>query len=1710
MSASKNRSPRFSGQPPGTRPTILYLADQAVVGDTPQAIWSGIEAGAREQDVNLIGVPGGKLQPDSATQAGAEQANIAYQLVDPALVSGVVSWAASIQGSVSEAQLAQVHQRYEGLPLVTLAKQIGAHPTVLVDNYQGMRDLIAHLVEVHGCRKIAFLRGPEKHPVAHERYRAYLDALDHYQLSFDANLTTLAENWDRNNGARGVAQLLDERRLFPGKDFDAIVAVSDLLALTALEALHERQIQVPEDIILVGFNNTPEAQCAIPALTSVTVPLDEQGRIGVKILKQCIAGEAVAEKTPVHSQLAVHQSCGCMEDKVPNLTLQPSLRNLTIEEIFASQRQAITEQLCQAVDIESAEAEKLIDRFLRSIDTPQPRQLLGILRVLMRRTAAAQRDVLVWQKALAVLQAYAQFSQEAGQALLVLGQARDLVGEIASHTQTYQQLQHQRGTESIQGLNQSLMTTFDMEEFSQALSQGLAQLGIPAAYLALYENPTAYHYPQAAPPWSRLILAYQNDERMPLENNALRFPTQQLLPDGMFPQDRRFTMLLQTLYFQDTQIGFALFEVGPSTWAVYHTLRGVISSALQGALLVQNIQQRSAELARQQYVLDTFMDNIPDRVYFKDTESRILRANKAHAKKLGLADPAEEIGKSDFDFFPEQEARLKYEQEQSILRTGQALLNIEERDEKGNWSLTTKMPLRDENGRIIGTFGISRDITELVKAKQTAEAAKDEAVQARKEALQGKEAAETAKEEAEKARRDTEAANRSLATQMWLITGQSLLNERLRGEQALDALASNVLQQLCRYLDASNGALYTLDGDTLNLAGAFAYQQNRLSTQLKLGEGTIGQAALEKQPFTLHVPEELLVKAPINTTELTPRHFIVTPFTYDEQTVGVIELGKLTEFTPTHTAFLEKALESVAVAFLTAQARKRVNALLAQTRQQAEELQTQEEELRATNEELEAQTESLRASEERLKANQVALEAANADLEEKTHVLQKQQDELDRQNQILRDAQAELQRKAEELALASKYKSEFLANMSHELRTPLNSMLILAGMLAKNEGGNLSADQVESAEVIHSGGTDLLNLINEILDLSKVEAGKMEFHFAPMPWHTLINRMQAQFEPVAQRKGLKFHVHIAEETPASIVTDAQRLAQVVKNLLSNAFKFTEQGQVALKIFRPSPDADLSASGLAHDTAIAISVSDTGIGMTPEQQKVVFEAFQQADGSTSRQYGGTGLGLAISREMTQRLGGQVVLESEPGKGSTFTIYLPLKAEGDPQHALSQVSEDRQQPALHEKRLYPPAHPVRHPNDARRQRQTSSTVIPDDRKKLRPDDKLLLIVEDDPKFARIVLDYAHKKGFKGLITDEGESALALCATYCPAAIILDLKLPGMSGWDVLDALKDDPDLRHIPVHIMSVDDENLAAYQRGAMGFLTKPVDRVALEEAFGKIEEFISGEIKSLLLVEDDDTLRRSVKKLLEGADVTIHEAASGKATLDLLTKQHFDCMILDLTLPDISGFELLSRLDNDDSIPKCPVIIYTGKELSEEENQELLKYADSVIVKGVKSPERLLDETALFLHRVVADMPEEKQKTIRKLHNAEMMLQDKQVLIVDDDARNAFALSKLLADKGVKMHIAPNAAKALSMLETLPHIHLILTDIMMPGMDGYEFIHALRQKDRFRKIPVIALTAKAMKGDREKCIQAGANDYLAKPIDPERLFSMLRVWLSRE
>ncbi len=948
--------------------------------------------------------------------------------------------------------------------------------------------------------------------------------------------------------------------------------------------------------------------------------------------------------------------------------------------------------------------------------------------------------------------------------------------------------------------------------------------------------------------------------------------------------------------------------------------------------------------------------------------------------------------------------------------------------------------------------------------------------------------------------------------QEWLSTRQAELSDTMRGQQDESTLAKNVIKYLCKYLQAQVGAIYIKQNDNLQLLGSYAYPKRKnFSNHFEVGESLVGQAALEKETILLtNIPADY-IKVTSGLGETSPQNILVSPFSYEDEVTGVVELASLAEFGAGQIEFLEKVMPNIAITFNMAWSRTRMNELLDESQQQAEELQVQEEELRAANVELEAQAKSLERSQERLKTQQEELQATNAELEDKTQALSKQQVALEKRNKELLLAHAQLEQKAREVTLASKYKSEFLANMSHELRTPLNSILILARMLADNDVGNLSGEQTESARVIFKSGNDLLNLINDILDLSKVEAGKMELNLTRGSLTSLKNTLQQQFAHVAEEKGLEFEVILNDALPETILTDWQRVEQILKNLISNAIKFTGRGSVTVTIYRSQQTdelhSDLDLSGPTPDPAqtVAFSITDTGIGISTEQQDLIFEAFQQVDSSLSRQYTGTGLGLSISKSMATFLHGKIRLQSTPGQGSTFTLYLPetLAATMDTAGSSQAVAPGEQETEEKKDKVSPsPQLPLTNI-------QSSAPTIPDDRDNLSADDNILLIIEDDLSFAKILYNIARKNGFKCLTASDGETGLNLARTCKPDAIILDLQLPDISGWGVLNGLKNNPDLRHIPVHIMSAEDENLAAFRQGAMGFLTKPVSREALEGAFQKIDRFVAGGINLLLLVEDDADLRQTIYNLLSRKNIEIIETETGKAALNLLRSQPIDCMILDLKLPDISGFEILDRLSQDDTMSRCPIVIYTGQELTREENQTLMKYADSVILKSAVSSERLLDETALFLHQVVADLPEEKQQAIKRLYSKDAMLADKRILIVDDDMRNSFALSKLLTDKGVVVEIAGNGEKALELLAAEPDFDLVLMDIMMPVMDGLETTRKIRAQKKFKQLPILALTAKAMKGDREKCLAAGANDYLTKPVDTERLLTMLRVWFYR-
>ena len=912
--------------------------------------------------------------------------------------------------------------------------------------------------------------------------------------------------------------------------------------------------------------------------------------------------------------------------------------------------------------------------------------------------------------------------------------------------------------------------------------------------------------------------------------------------------------------------------------------------------------------------------------------------------------------------------------------------------------------------------------------------------------------------------------------QDWLKTNLARFTGMLQGQRDLTTVGRMLLSELAPLVNAQQGVIYQMESDesgTMVLLSAFAdSDHNGHPNRLRVGTSLVGQCAAEKRRM-------LIMEVPANAVpirsglfEAVPRNVIVLPVLFEDRVKAVIELASLSVFTASHLAFLEQLTSSIGIVLNSIEATMQTEGLLKQSQQLATELQTQQTELQQTNEQL-AQ-----------KAQQLA----------------EQNVEVERKNQEIEQARRAVEEKAKELALTSKYKSEFLANMSHELRTPLNSILVLGQQLGDNPDRNLTTKQVEFARTIHGAGTDLLNLITDILDLSKIESGTVSVQAEEVFFSSLLDMIARPFRHEAENRRLDFEVNTDPNLTRSLVTDSKRLQQVLKNLLSNAFKFTEKGCVRLSVFSAEGGWSeghpvLSRSG----SAIAFEVTDSGIGIPPEKQRIIFEAFQQADAGTSRKYGGTGLGLAISRELAGLLGGEIQLRSTPNEGSTFTLFLPQTYVGPSTGATSADS----------KTSLAPSASLMSTVATLSNRSLEPIKIPDDREILQEDDPILLIVEDDPYFATLLRDLGHDKGFKILVATRGAEALALAHEFRPTAVSLDVFLPDMLGWTVLNHFKQDPRTRHIPVQMLTLDEDRQHGLARGAFAYVTKPASPEQLESAFARIKEYTMPRRKRLLVVEDDPAEQLSIRELLGYDDIDVAIAATGTQALAALEEQPFDCVVLDLRLPDMSGFDILERFRDTPTLSHLPVVVFTGKDLSPEEDARLHTLARSVVVKGVESPERLLDETALFLHRVVTDLPADKQKMLELLHHSDEALVGKKVLVVDDDVRNIFALSSVLERRGMIVLTAGTGREAIATLESTPDVAIVLMDIMMPDMDGYETMQIIRQNPGFRRLPIVALTAKAMKGDREKCLEAGASEYLAKPVNTEQLLSALRMWFHR-
>ncbi|HVD60162.1 MAG TPA: HAMP domain-containing protein [Gemmatimonadaceae bacterium] len=966
--------------------------------------------------------------------------------------------------------------------------------------------------------------------------------------------------------------------------------------------------------------------------------------------------------------------------------------------------------------------------------------------------------------------------------------------------------------------------------------------------------------------------------------------------------------------------------------------------------------------------------------------------------------------------------------------------------------------------------------------------------------------------------------------QDWLKTNLAKFSRMMQGQKDLEAVSKLIMSELTPLVSAHHGAFYIMEHEQntpiLKLIASYAYKERKhVANRFHLGEGLIGQAALEKKPILLTGVPPDYIRISSGLGEAPPRNILVLPVLFEGEVKAVIELASFLPFSQIHQLFLDQLAESVGVVLNMIAANMRTSELLEQSQSltlelqsQSQELQQQQEELKKSNSELEAQTKSLRASEELLRDQQVELQQVNEELEEKASLLAEQNRKVEQKNDEVEAARVALEEKAEQLAVSSKYKSEFLANMSHELRTPLNSLLILSKLLTDNKEGNLTAKQVEYAKTIHSSGSDLLSLINDVLDIAKVEAGKMEVNPSDVSIRELSETLHRSFDAVATEKKLGFTVDTAPDVPETIRTDGQRLEQVLRNLLSNAFKFTTEGSVAVNVRRADKTRRFAHPALdASPTVLAFSVTDTGIGIPKDKQRLIFEAFQQADGTTSRKFGGTGLGLSISREIAKLLGGEIRVESSPGKGSTFTLFLPssyreIEGPGTVRRATPTGGTDTQtrNPYVRPNPTWRPTPtPSRgSPAAVMPERRAKQYVVEDDHENIEPGDKTVLIIENDVNFAKVLLDMARQKQFKGIVALDGDNGLAAAQEYRPDAITLDIDLPGMDGWKVMERLKHDPNTRHIPIHIISGIERRQQGLKAGALAYLVKPVSQEALDEAFGRITNFLNDIPKHLLVVEDDEKQREAIVDLIAHEDVEITAVDSAeKAEEELNSGKHYDCVVLDLGLSGTSGFDFLEKIKSNPAMMELPIIIYTGKHLSAAEETRVKKYAETIIIKDAKSPERLLDETALFLHRVEAKLPDTKRKMLEQLHDADAVIAGKRVLIVDDDVRNIFSLTSVLEDHGMNVRFSENGKDALAALESDPEVDVILMDVMMPEMDGYETMQKIREDARFKSLPIIALTAKAMKGDREKCIAAGASDYIMKPVDTEQLISLLRVWL---
>ncbi len=1498
---------------PQARPTIGYLA-RTLNGDNDQALWSGITDAARARDLNLFCFMGQCLFDPRDFQA---QANILYDLANAQNVNGLVSWASAIGTYVDAAAQRTFHARFRPLPVVPIGGTIEGFPGVMIDGYTGMRAAIVHLIETHECRHIAFIRGPENHTQAQERYRAYVETLEAYDLPLDARLITPPQHWAHKTGVDAIRLLLDERKLRPHADLEALVAPSDLILVGALEELRRRGIQVPEQIAAVGFNNSLQSRANTPPITSSALPFHKLGHRGVEVLADSLTRSSPVSEQMLVPQLVIRQSCGCVDSAIVQAAVVDSgkTERVTFESWVASQREQVAARLARAVDenakgVTAGWAERLLEAFVVDLKDAASSRFLQELNDTLRQVMTAGGDVSAWHSAVSALrQQAAPYLQGATlqRAEDLWHQARVTVGDVGQRMQTQNALQATEQDRILREIEIELLTTLDISVLMDVLAKNLPRLGIPSCYLALYENPQPYNYPQAAPEWSRLMLAYTEQGRIDLESGGRRFRTRALVPEGLLPANRQYGFVVEPLYFQDHQLGFVLFEIGPRDGGIYETLRAQLSSALKSALLLQERQQADEALATERNLLHALLDTLPDSVYFKDAESRFIRISKAKALRNGLGDPAHAIGKSDYDFMGEDQARASQADEQEIMRTGVPKINAERKikrlDGSYRWSLITKLPLRDPDGNIVGTFGVTRDITGQKEAEEALKQSRAEI------------ALVTDNVPALIAHVDSTFhylfANKAYAE--WF----GMSPEEIVGKHVRDVIGERAWEKSAKFLaQVLHGELVTFERTAVSPTKQERIQNVSLVPQFDEQGSVSAYFAL-----ILDVTERKQLEETLAQERTLLRSMIdnVPDRMYAKDLESRFIIGNISVVRRMGLSRPDEVIGKTDFDFLPRETAARFRADELAIMQSGQPMINREEPLEQVDGIVTRWNLATKVPLRDSQGNIIGIVGVGREITE------------------LKRAEKELRQAKETAEQATRAKSEFLANMSHEIRTPMNAIVGLSHLALKTE---LSAKQRDYLNKIQSSAHALLGLLNDILDFSKIEAGKLEIEKTRFHFDQVLNTVANVVTFKVQEKGLEIFFRTAPDVPMELIGDPLRLGQVLINLVGNAVKFTEKGEIIVS-------TEL-VSRQDSQVELRFAVRDTGIGMTEEQRAKLFQPFIQADGSMTRKYGGTGLGLAISKELVERMGGTIGVESTPGVGSTFYFTGILGA----------------QPEATTKRY-------RLPIDLRGKR--------------------VLVADDNPTAQDILKAMLTNMSFDVTTVASGHAALQELESQSYDLVILDWRMPGMDGIETARRIKARLHALNAPKIFMVTaygrEEAISQADKLGLDGFLIKPIsDSILFDtvmETFGRDRKRPADSVGAtcplpkattavagarVLVAEDNEINQQVAREILEGFGLNVEIANNGRLAADTLAANpdRFDAVLMDLQMPEMDGYEATRVIRARANGKTLPIIAMTAHALSSERQHCLDAGMNDYVSKPV-DPDLLLET----LSRWITPQPEQ-------------------------------------------------------------------------------------------------------------------------------------------